>query len=108
MTADSRQWFLLALAGAFFWLIYLLAPVITPFAISAALAYLGDPVVDRLERVGIRKWRISRTLAVSIVFVLMTGGMFLLFLIVFPLLREQVEHLVQSVADECGDAFLSQ
>ncbi len=73
MTADSRQWFLLALAVVFFWLIYLLAPVITPFAISAALAYLGDPFVDRLERVSIGKWRINRTLAVSVVFVLMTG-----------------------------------
>ncbi len=97
MTPDSRQWFLLALAAAFFWLVYRLAPVITPFVISAALAYLGDPVVDRLEKVGIGKWHISRTLAVSIVFVVMTGGMFLLFLIVFPLLQKQVEHLVQSV-----------
>ena len=97
MTADSRQWFLLALAAAFFWLIHLLAPVITPFAISGALAYLGDPFVDRLERVSIGKWHVSRTLAVSIVFILMTGGLFLLFLIVFPLLQEQVEHLVQSV-----------
>jgi len=99
MTVDSRQWFLLALVIAFFWLIYLLAPVITPFAISAALAYLGDPFVDRLERVSIGKWHIGRTLAVSVVFVLLTGGMFLLFLIVFPLLREQVEHLVQSVPE---------
>jgi predicted PurR-regulated permease PerM len=99
MTADSRQWFLLALAAAFFWLIHLLAPVITPFAISAALAYMGDPFVDRLEKVSIGKWHINRTLAVSIVFVLMTGGLFLLFLIVFPLLQEQVEHLVQSVPE---------
>ncbi len=99
MTVDSRQWFLLALAVVFFWLIYLLAPVITPFAISAALAYLGDPFVDRLERVSIGKWRINRTLAVSVVFVLMTGGLILLFLIVFPLLQEQVEHLVQSVPE---------
>jgi len=97
MTPDSRQWFLLALAAAFFWLVYRLAPVITPFVIAAALAYLGDPVVDRLEKVSIGKWHISRTLAVSIVFVLMTGGLFLLFLIVFPLLQKQVEHLVQSV-----------
>ncbi len=97
MTPDSRQWFLLALAAAFFWLVYRLAPVITPFVISAALAYLGDPVVDRLEKVSIGKWHISRTLAVSIVFVVMTGGLFLLFLIVFPLLQKQVEHFVQSV-----------
>ena len=97
MTPDSRQWFLLALAAAFFWLVYRLAPVITPFVIAAALAYLGDPVVDRLEKVSIGKWHISRTLAVSIVFILMTGGLFPLFLIVFPLLQKQVEHLVQSV-----------
>ncbi len=97
MTPDSRQWFLLALAAAFFWLVYRLAPVITPFVISAALAYLGDPLVDRLEKVSIGKWHINRTLAVSIVFVVMTGGMFLLFLIVFPLLQKQVAHLVQSV-----------
>ena len=97
MTPDSRQWFLLALAAAFFWLVYRLAPIITPFVISAALAYLGDPAVDRLEKVSIGKWHISRTLAVSIVFILMTGGLFLLFLIVFPLLQKQVEHLVQSV-----------
>jgi len=97
MTPDSRQWFLLALAAAFFWLVYRLAPVITPFVISAALAYLGDPAVDRLEKVSIGKWHISRTLAVSIVFILMTGGLFLLFLIVFPLLQKQVEHLVRSV-----------
>lgn len=87
---------MLAPAVAFFWLIYLLAPVITPFAISAALAYLGDPLVDRLERLSIRKWHVGRTLAVSIVFVLMTMGMFLLLLIVFPLLQEQVRHLVLS------------
>ena len=89
MTVDSRQWFFLALAATILWLIYLLAPVITPFAISAALAYLGDPFVDRLERISIRKWHIGRTVAVSIVFVLMTGGMFLLLLIIFPLLQEQ-------------------
>ncbi len=99
MTVDSRQWFFLALAAALLWLIYLLAPVITPFAISAALAYLGDPFVDRLERISIRKWHIGRTVAVSIVFVLMTGGMFLLLLIIFPLLQEQVEHLVQSIPE---------
>ncbi len=99
MTTDSRQWFLLALGATFFWLVYLLAPVITPFAISAALAYLGDPVADRLERVSIGKWHISRAVAVSIVFVLMTGGIFLAFLIVFPLFQEQAERLVQNIPE---------
>ena len=97
MAADSRHWFFLTVAAAFFWLIYLLAPVLTPFVISAALAYLGDPVVDRFERVRIGKWRISRTLAVSVVFVLMTGSTLLLVLIFYPLLQEQVQRFVQNV-----------
>ncbi|NNK37705.1 MAG: AI-2E family transporter, partial [Xanthomonadales bacterium] len=59
MSAESRPWFILALAVAFAWLIYLLAPVITPFAISAGLAYLGDPLVDRLERIRVFRWNLS-------------------------------------------------
>lgn len=94
MNAESRQWFILALTASALWLIYLLAPVITPFAISAALAFLGDPLVDRLEHIHIGKWKISRTLAVVIVFVLMSMGLFVLLLIIVPLLREQVEHLL--------------
>ena len=69
MTGDSRQWFLLALAVGLGWLMYRLAPVITPFAISAALAYMGDPLVDRLQRLRLFKWPVSRTVAVIIVFI---------------------------------------
>lgn len=46
-------------------LLYLLAPVLTPFAVAALIAYLGDPLVDRLEK------RVSRTTAVVIVFLAM-------------------------------------
>ena len=49
MNTDSRHWLILALLAATGFLVYLLAPVITPFAISAVLAYFGDPWVDRLE-----------------------------------------------------------
>jgi len=98
-TNESRHWFVLALAGAFFWLIYLLAPIITPFAVSGALAYMGDPLVDRLERIRMGKWYINRTLAVLLVFVLMATGSILLFLIVFPLLQKQVQLLIQNVPE---------
>ena len=47
---ESRNWFILALIVGSGWLLYHLAPVITPFVISAGLAFLGDPLVDRLER----------------------------------------------------------
>ena len=95
MNSESRHWFALALTVAALWLIYLLAPVLTPFVISAALAFLGDPLVDRLEKFRIGKWNISRTLAVVIVFVLMSTGLIVLLLFIVPLLREQVQHLVE-------------
>lgn len=96
MNSESRNWFALALTAAALWLIYLLAPVLTPFVISAALAFLGDPLVDRLERIRIGKWNISRTVAVVFVFILMSAGLFVLLLIFVPLLREQIQHLVEN------------
>ena len=94
MTTDSRNWLMLALLAAGGWLVYLLAPVITPFAISAALAYLGDPLVDRLEKFSIKRWKVGRTLAVSIVFVLMLSLLTIVLLIIIPMLVEQIRLLI--------------
>lgn len=95
MRTDSGRWFGLVLVLVLGWLVWRLAPVITPFALSAALAYLGDPLVDRLERLKVLRWPISRTTAVVIVFALMTAAFGLLLLIVLPLLSEQVRHLAE-------------
>jgi predicted PurR-regulated permease PerM len=81
------------------WLVYRLAPVITPFAISAGLAYLGDPLVDRLQRLRLFQWPVSRTVAVLGVFALMVAAFILGLLIVLPLLRDQVVHLIERAPD---------
>src|SRR4051812_44349762 len=77
LTPDaSRRWQMLALVAVICFLVWLLAPVLMPFAIAAMLAYLGDPLADRLQRLGM-----GRTMAVSIVFsviVLVTVGALLL------------------------------
>jgi predicted PurR-regulated permease PerM len=96
---ESRNWSILALIAGIGWLFYLLAPVITPFVISAGLAFLGDPLVDRLERLKFLKWHISRTFAVILVFLLISAGLFLLLLIFLPLLREQVERIVENAPE---------
>lgn len=95
MISDSRNWFLLALVVGGGWLVYLLAPVITPFAISAVLAYFGDPLVDRLEKVKVWRWTINRTVSVSIVFILMFALLSVVLLILIPMLADQVRLLVQ-------------
>ena len=94
MKSDSRSWLILALLAGGGWLIYLLAPVITPFAISAVLAYFGDPLVDRLEKASIGRWKVGRTLAVSIVFILMLAFLTVVLLIIAPLLVEQIRLFI--------------
>lgn len=88
--SDSQKWLALAglLAGG--WVLYLLAPVLTPFLVAALLAYLGDPLVDRLER---RK--LSRTVSVILVFSLIFLVLVLALVFLLPLLQSQIAHFVE-------------
>lgn len=74
------------------WLLWLLAPVLTPFVVGALLAYLGDPLADRLEHAGA-----GRSVAVVVVFVSFTVLGIGLLLILVPLLERQMAVLVQQV-----------
>lgn len=90
----NRSWPMLVLLAGVGWLVFLLAPVITPFALSAGLAYLGDPLVDRLEQTAVWRWKLGRTLAVSIVFVLILTLLSGILLILIPLLVEQIRLVI--------------
>ena len=81
-TRSVSQLVLFALGG---WLIYLLAPILTPFLISGLLAYLGNPLVNRLV-----SWRIPRALAVALVFLLFLLLVTLLLLFLIPALQAQI------------------
>lgn len=87
---DSQKWLSIALAAGFFWLVYLLSPILLPFVFGAVLAYLGDPLADRLEELGL-----SRNQAVIVVF----SGMFLLLTLVLLLLVPQIEYQVIQFVD---------
>ena len=88
--SESQKWLLLALLLVLAGLIYLLAPVLTPFLIAAILAYIGDPLVDRLEAA-----RLSRALSVTTVFLAITLAGFGAVFIILPLLEHQIALLVQ-------------
>lgn len=88
----SRRWQWLVIIVALVFLIWLLSPVLMPFALAAMLAYLGDPVADRLER-----YKLNRTLAVSIVFTLMLLVVAGALLLLVPLIERQVVRLVRSL-----------
>ena len=91
MSTNLRVNWLIAIAIVG-WLFYLLAPVLTPFVAAALLAYIGDPLADRLERLGL-----PRTVAVVVVFLLTFLVIGLLVLLVGPLIRSQVAALFDAL-----------
>ena len=66
-----------------------LSPILMPFAIAAVLAYIGDPLVDRLE-----ERRIGRSAAVVIVFSCLTLVSLIIVLVTLPILLDQVQLLI--------------
>jgi predicted PurR-regulated permease PerM len=91
MTPTAR-WQLLFTVSALALALYLLAPILTPFAVAALFAYLGDPAVDRLEERGL-----SRTWAVSVVFLAIVLVITAIVLILVPLIESQVSRLIDKL-----------
>ncbi len=89
---QSTRWFWLAIAIVASLLLYLLAPILLPFITGALLAYLGDPLVDRLE-----KFKISRTLSVVIVFFAAFLIILPIALFLVPLIESQIKLLISKV-----------
>ena len=85
---DSNKWYWLTIITISGILIYVLAPVLTPFMIAAILAYIGDPLVDKLET-----YKLPRTLAVAIVFFGLTLLAVIAVIILVPLLEKQITSL---------------
>ncbi len=88
---ESQRWFLLIVTLVLGALVYVLAPVLAPFLVGALLAYLFDPVADRLEV------KLGRTGAVVTVFVFMTALMALTVLLLLPQLGRQIQVMLERV-----------
>lgn len=73
-------------------LFYWLAPVLTPFVVGALLAYLSNPLIERLERL-----KLTRTLAVALVFLILSLIVTLALLIIIPMLSDQVASFISKV-----------
>lgn len=89
LLTDSQKWLAVLGIAGFGLLLYLLAPVLTPFMVGALLAYVADPLADRLEAL-----KLSRTLSTVIVFIGLFGMLVLLLALGIPLLGHQLEILI--------------
>jgi len=94
MITDAQKWLIFGGIIVTGWLLYLLSPVLTPFLIAMLLAYLADPLVDRLETL-----KISRTIAVVVVFAFMFTMALLLLLILVPVTERQLAGLIRIFPD---------
>ncbi len=97
-SAAATRWFpYLAVAAAGAYLIYLLAPILAPFLLAAAIAYLFDPLVDRLEKRKIGKRYCNRTVGTLIVLFGLVLIFVLLALILAPLVQAETRLLMQQI-----------
>lgn len=99
-TADAlafelrEHWHWLAVGAGLLLLLVLLAPILTPFVVGAGLAYVGDPIVDRLQRL-----RLSRTAGVCVVFVVLSLLGLAALLLLAPMLYHQFLALMRNIPD---------
>jgi predicted PurR-regulated permease PerM len=90
--SDHRWWIVTAVV---IYLFYLLEPILTPFLAAAVIAYMLDPLVDKLSEVGYRNRQIGRTLATLLVMSGVILAMIGLLLIIIPLLQQQSTLIAQ-------------
>ena len=76
MAKNIKGWLLIGLVGLVLLTFYKLLPILSPFLVSILLAYMGDPLVDILER-----YKISRTWGVVLVFILLSVILLVLLLV---------------------------
>jgi predicted PurR-regulated permease PerM len=89
---DSQKWLILACVALSVWLLMMLSPILSPFLTAILLAYMGDPIVDKLEA-----WKLTRTQGVIVTFLALTAIFTLVGLLLVPALVEQIDQLVKLI-----------
>ncbi len=90
----NRWPFVLGLVVALTLFVYALSPILSPFVMGGLIAYLGDPLVDRLEARGY-----GRTSGVVLVFLLITLLLVLILSVGLPLLINQLDQAIRKIPE---------
>src|SRR2546426_10847651 len=89
LSKPALRWFCIALGSlGVVYVVYLSQATLILLGVSFVVAYLLDPSIDRLERLGL-----SRTLAISLLTTAALVSMGVLFLVVIPQLQLQVRQV---------------
>ena len=104
MTKDIKNYRGWMLLMVLFLLLYWLSPILTPFLVAAILAYIANPLVDRIDKVSVRlpyigQYSPGRILATITAILLLAIIVLLLLLIVVPLLQKETILLAQKLPE---------
>lgn len=94
MTLKRQINFWLVSFALFALFVYLFSPILLPFVAGMALAYLLDPVADRLEAFGLP--RLGATIVILVLFVL---AFVLILLLLLPILGNQLAAFLDAFPD---------
>ena len=92
LTTKRRFWLWGGILAAFMAAIWVLSPVLLPFLVGLAIAYVLDPAVDRVER-----WGLSRTLSTSLVMALFFVILATIILLLSPVVVDQMRGLSRRI-----------
>jgi predicted PurR-regulated permease PerM len=87
----------LVLGIALVMLLVILGPVLTPFVTGAILAYILNPLVDRLCKIKVGKWSLPRTAAVLVAMTSLLSCILALILIVVPVVENEIPLLQDQI-----------
>ncbi len=79
--------------GAFFWLLYLISPVLAPFIFSLVVAYFLNPLVNYLHQ----KYKLSRLTATSLILGLFIALASTIIAVLLPIIYSQLLALIDSL-----------
>lgn len=92
MFAKWNAWLVILLLGGVGAFFYFFSPILTPFVAAGLLAYLANPLVNRLM-----KFHLPRLLSVLIVFLLLFSVLGFLIILLIPLIEKQIMTFVVQI-----------
>ena len=90
MTVRQRVGFWFVIVVAFGMMVFLLRDMLLPFVVGMAVAYLTDPLADKLEA-----WGLSRAMATTVITLIFFVVVIVALLLIVPLVTGQVIGLVE-------------
>jgi len=78
-------------------MLVILGPVLVPFITGAILAYMLNPLVDRLCLITIKKWQFPRPIAALIAMITLLACILAVILIILPLIQKELPLLQDQI-----------